>query len=124
MYKKMELLPGRSSICRVLFSLQLLLTRQMLHNFNKPNLDLRQFHLPEHYERRGNPTENRTWILQDFVPYRQNGRMRMVAAQVRSSWNTLIPYMEEIATLMQEKLDNESVEEGGRSREMRAPARV
>jgi hypothetical protein len=32
--------------------------------------------------------------------------------------------MEEIATLMQEKLDIESVEEGERSREMRALTRV
>lgn len=29
-----------------------------------------------------------------------------MAEEIRRSWNTLIPYMEQIAALMQEKLEN------------------
>jgi hypothetical protein len=38
-----------------------------------------------------------------------DGFLCYVAAQVRSSWNTLIPYMEELVELMQNKLDIEAI---------------
>ena len=33
----------------------------------------------------------------------------MLAEEIRTSWNTLIPYMEQIAALMQEKLDRADI---------------